>query len=589
MKKKTVGIIIVAVLVLALAGMAVWNCRDLSQKRLLRAADAMVFADVDSAACLLAQVDTTRLTEDSQMLHALLRALVHEEQWQLSYADTASCLSSGDMWSFKRTTTYRRADERGVLADSLLLRVYHYFERASLGGTTNDKDDLRLFGRLCYAMSRNGNERAPLLNTDKLLHLAIHCAEASEDHALAFRAYRLLGQNTEEISQLLCATRALEHYRLGTKEMSLRDDSKGSFSALLRKRPCGPSAKGDGRWLLTLVNDYGCAVLRHAPFDLAHFPTVERMAAASPSPSKGGDVWYANTTEMAVESCNPTSPPSEGLGEASVFQCLDSLQALPAPKFMSATLTTHGKCDESDSAYKSVTNVEVPVDMYEEARLLFDENDENRKRKPDFETAWKNAVDGFNTSQSTYLAAGYVMKTASLQRRLMTAVIVILLLGLLLLGLLFRSWRIKAKQRHEAERIAHQREAEQLAERLRQKDAMIAMLRGHIMDKSEIMDMLEPKAGKRTIINARNWREIEMTLDTADGNFVSRLRAAHPLFTEEDIRLCMLTRLRLSNTALSAIYLISVSAVQHRKQKLKKEGFGVTDPTVTLDQVIANF
>lgn len=589
MKKKTVGIIIVSVLVLALAGMGVWSSRDLSQKRLLRAADAMVFADVDSAACLLAQVDTTRLTEDSQMLHALLRALVHEEQWQLSYADTASCLSSGDMWSFKRTTTYNRADEGPVLADSLLLRVYHYFERASLGGTTNDKDDLRLFGRLCYAMSRNGNERAPLLNTDKLLHLAIHCAEASEDHALAFRAYRLLGQNTEEISQLLCATRALEHYRQGTKEMSLRDGAKGSFSALLRKRPCGPSAKGDGRWLLTLVNDYGCAVLRHAPFDLSHFPTVERMAAASPSPSKGGDVWYANTTEMAVESCNPTSPPSEGLGEASVFQCLDSLQALPAPKFMSATLTSHGKCDESDSAYKSVTNVEVPVDMYEEARLLFDENDENRKRKPDFETAWKNAIDGFNTSQDTYLAAGYVMKTASLQRRLMSAAIVILLLTLLLLGLLFRSWRVKARQHHEAERIAHQREAEQLAERLRQKDAMIAMLRGHIMDKSEILDMLEPKAGKRTIINSRNWREIEMTLDTADGNFVSRLRAAHPQFTEEDIRLCMLTRLRLSNTALSAIYLISVSAVQHRKQKLKKEGFGVTEPTVTLDQVIANF
>ena len=553
MKKKTVGIIIVSVLVLALAGMGVWSSRDLSQKRLLRAADAMVFADVDSAAHLLAQVDTTRLTEDSQMLHALLRALVHEEQWQLSYADTASCLSSGDMWSFKRTTTYRRADEKPVLADSLLLRVYRYYERASLGGTTNDKEALRLFGRLCYAMSRNGNEKAPLLNTDKLLHLAIHCAEASEDHALAFRAYRLLGQNTEEISQLLCATRALEHYRLGTKEMSLRDGARGSFSALLRKRPCGPSVRGDGRWLLTLVNDYGCAVLRHAPFDLAHFPTVERMAAAS------------------------------------VFQCLDSLQALPAPKFMSATLTSHGKCDESDSAYKSVTEVEVPVDMYEEARLLFDENDENRKRKPDFETAWKNAIDGFNTSQNTYLAAGYVMKTASLQRRLMSAAIVILLLTLLLLGLLFRSWRVKARQRHEAERIAHQREAEQLAERLRQKDTMIAMLRGHIMDKSEILDMLEPKAGKRTVINARNWREIELTLDTADGNFVSRLRTQYPQFTEEDIRLCMLTRLRLSKTALSAIYLISVSAVQHRKQKLKKEGFGVTEPTVTLDQVIANF
>ena len=61
-----------------------------------------------------------------------------------------------------------------------------------------------------------------------------------------------------------------------------------------------------------------------------------------------------------------------------------------------------------------------------------------------------------------------------------------------------------------------------------------------------------------------------------------------PQFSEDDIRLCMLTRLRLSNNALSAIYVISVSAVQHRKQKLKKEGFGITDPAVTFDQIIAN-
>lgn len=51
----------------------------------------------------------------------------------------------------------------------------------------------------------------------------------------------------------------------------------------------------------------------------------------------------------------------------------------------------------------------------------------------------------------------------------------------------------------------------------------------------------------------------------------------------------MLTRLKLTNAALSSIYLISVSAVQHRKQKLKKEGFGVTAPSVTFDQVIAAY
>ncbi len=476
MKRKTIGII-VATLVLTIAGGIGWSMRDLPQRRLLLAAEDMVFTDVDSTGRLLAKVDTSRLMEHSQMLYDLMRALVHEERWHLRYADTASCLSSGSMWSFKRETTHRKSDDKPLLGDSTLLRVHQYFEHASLSGTTDDRDALRRFGRICYAMSRNGNEKAPLLNADKLLHMAIHCGEVSEDHALAFRAYRLLGQKTDNCSQLLYATRALEHFRqLAMGSMSLHDGSSD-----------------DGRWLLTLVNDYGCAVLHYAPFDLVHFPAVERMAE-----------------EVSLKQ-----------GESlPLFQSLDSLRALPAPKFMSATFMRHGNYDESDTAYTSMLEVEVPAEMYEEARRLFDENDENRKRKPDFETEWKNAMDAFNTLQDTYLAAGYEMKAAYLQRRLMTAVIVILLLTLLLLGLLFRNWRIKTKQRHEAERIAHQREAEQLAERLRQKDTMITMLRGHLMDKSEILDMLEPKAGKRTIINARNWREIEMTLDTADGNFV---------------------------------------------------------------------
>lgn len=61
-----------------------------------------------------------------------------------------------------------------------------------------------------------------------------------------------------------------------------------------------------------------------------------------------------------------------------------------------------------------------------------------------------------------------------------------------------------------------------------------------------ILDMLEPTAGKRTIINARNWRAIEAALDTADKGFVNRLRNQFPGFTEEDFRLCMLTRLKLT-------------------------------------------
>ena len=89
MKRKTIGLI-VAMLVLTMAGGIVWSMRDLPQRRLLRAAEDIVFADVYSAERLLAQIDTSRLTEHSQMLYGLMQALVHEELWLLHYADSAS-------------------------------------------------------------------------------------------------------------------------------------------------------------------------------------------------------------------------------------------------------------------------------------------------------------------------------------------------------------------------------------------------------------------------------------------------------------------------------------------------------------------
>ena len=537
MKRKTFGILI-AVLALALAGGTGWSLRDLPQKRLLRTAENIVFADADSTERLLEQVDTTRLTESSRMLYDLLRALVYEERWYLLRADTASCLSSdAETWTFARRSDSRDKDGQAVPDDSCRLRIYHYYDEKSLGGTAGDADDLRRFGRICFALSRRQNDSIVPVQINQLFLLAIHCAETTEDHALAYRAYdkyfnRLPFHNTAYPEFYL--HRALEHYRLS---------------------PDQP------RWLLTMLNDYGYTVLLRAPFDLHHFGSLERIAALA-----------ARHLE---------APPSPTVCD-SVFLCLDSLWALPHDDFgYTCTL----RISKSTFTFGEVT---VPVGMYEEAQQEHHEDSTNHWR-PSYESETKQEEQNFSVNRDTYLAPGYVKKSAMLQRRLMTAAIVVLVLAVLVLLLVFRWLAGNVRRRHEAERNAHQREAEQLAERLRQKDAMIAMLRGHIMDKSEILDMLEPTAGKRTVINARNWREIEMTLDTADGNFVSRLRAEHPQFSEDDIRLCMLARLQLSNAALSAIYLISVSAVQHRKQKLKKEGFGITDPAVAFDQIIADY
>ena len=79
---------------------------------------------------------------------------------------------------------------------------------------------------------------------------------------------------------------------------------------------------------------------------------------------------------------------------------------------------------------------------------------------------------------------------------------------------------------------------------------------------------------------------MEKLLNDTDKDFVRNLRQQYPDFKEKDIQLCMLVRLKVSNATLVKIFDIGESAVKKRKSTLKKQGFHVTDPDITLEQIV---
>ncbi|MBR2153331.1 MAG: hypothetical protein IJ901_01770, partial [Bacteroidaceae bacterium] len=81
-------------------------------------------------------------------------------------------------------------------------------------------------------------------------------------------------------------------------------------------------------------------------------------------------------------------------------------------------------------------------------------------------------------------------------------------------------------------------------------------------------------------------KDVEHTLNAINGNCIAHVRKDFPRLHEEDIQLCILTLLGLSNRAIGNIYGLTISAVQHRKLKLKKDGFGEPDADTTLEQVL---
>lgn len=139
---------------------------------------------------------------------------------------------------------------------------------------------------------------------------------------------------------------------------------------------------------------------------------------------------------------------------------------------------------------------------------------------------------------------------------------------------------------HEQQMLMHEQEAAAQREQLRQRDGTVAFLQGFILERSAVIQKLDASADRHVALSSHEWAEVERTLDAIDGDRISHLRLRYPDMREEDLQLCILTRLRLTNRAIGNIYGISISAVQHRKLRIKKDIFGESDPDTTFEQVL---
>ena len=139
-------------------------------------------------------------------------------------------------------------------------------------------------------------------------------------------------------------------------------------------------------------------------------------------------------------------------------------------------------------------------------------------------------------------------------------------------------------QEQEKQRL--QQEAAHQKTLLHQANEVVAFLQDFILERTEVLKKLNQSGDSLITLNPHEWSEIERTLNAIDNNRFARIREQYPNMQEDDIRLCILTRLSLSNRTIGNIYCITISAVQHRKLKLKKDVFGETNPDITLEQIL---
>ena len=99
---------------------------------------------------------------------------------------------------------------------------------------------------------------------------------------------------------------------------------------------------------------------------------------------------------------------------------------------------------------------------------------------------------------------------------------------------------------------------------LKQRERMLA---DYVVDNDSLVKELREKS---RVLDDMEWETLEQMCESAYGNFVSRMQSICPTFTRQELHLCILIKLRFSNTQMSDIFGVSVSSVSQKKFRLKK-------------------
>ena len=72
------------------------------------------------------------------------------------------------------------------------------------------------------------------------------------------------------------------------------------------------------------------------------------------------------------------------------------------------------------------------------------------------------------------------------------------------------------------------------------------------------------------IENKETWDQFLLYFDQVNRNFITNLQAKHPNLTQNDLRMCALTRLNMSNREIATLLNISITGVEKSRYRLKK-------------------
>lgn len=537
-------------------------------ERLLKRAEKYLPANPDSAAACLDSIKQPEGLDDAERAwYGLLR----------TYADN------------------RKGKE--IKSDSLIRDSYEYYRDASHVGKTLDKTLLRHYAQSCYYMALFYSSCDSTKQCEDLLNQAVMGSEQCEDWHTCYLAYTQLGSITRwgdteyAIQQSLNALAAYH---------KINDDVKNEVLILAHLAAKYLLVDEPDSAVKYYVKGYEIAKRDH----LVKSQNYMCMGLASTYCYIGDNEKALDYAQRGIITADSTVlVPSL----VTLAQCYFDSDSLDKAKDILKVIPC--KSDDYINKYQILRNLSEIAFQEHDYDSLFAYVDSAYECLEDrFFHAQSVKDEYYQDNLAKQIEKEKIQHEAERNKWVLGTVIFFLILFAVIIYYVLR-YRIVV-ERHkrfnhilsqrfehskhlqdqkEKERIIaeHQKEIQHKQELLHQKSMTLAALQKHLLDKLEQVRQLLTD-NEKTRMTKEAWKDIEHLMNDTDNNFVQNLRKHHKEFKEEDIQLCMLIHLKVTNAAIANIFHIGESAVKKRKSALKKTGFQITDPDITLEQVIEN-
>ena len=151
---------------------------------------------------------------------------------------------------------------------------------------------------------------------------------------------------------------------------------------------------------------------------------------------------------------------------------------------------------------------------------------------------------------------------------------------------------IRHIQEHYEMELESQRKEKEYLERehkllLESKNKQIALLKNGLFERLELAKKIKDAKGQSShiVINDNDWNQLHSLLEGGEEYFVSKLKERYPSLSNDEIQMCMLIRIGLSNEDMANIYCITINSMK-RKLYSFKEKMGITDKNQSVRNVI---